>query len=248
MMRAGHPVTEAPMRERPAAEVRAAIAAYWLREDDAPLTLGEVELRPHQRDAVGRLRTLLEEVGGALLADGVGIGKTYVALALAREARRPLIVAPAALRGMWEAAMRRTGVCAGWISHESLSRCDIRVDAGAPTDGVTPPAQMPHDLVIVDEAHHARNPRTRRYAALAARTRGARVLLLSATPIHNDRRDLVVLLALFLGARAVAWDDGRLARCIVRREQDVLFDDGVAPPGSIRLPRVAPACLQTLPH
>ena len=40
-------------------------------------------LHDHQTDAVLRLETAIAEYGGALLADSVGLGKTYVALAIA---------------------------------------------------------------------------------------------------------------------------------------------------------------------
>jgi hypothetical protein len=75
-----------------------------------------------------------------------------------------------------------------------------------------------YDLIVVDEAHHARNPATNRYFALASLARGARVLLLSATPIHNRRADLVSLLSLFLGTRARSMTSAELALCVVRRE------------------------------
>jgi superfamily II DNA or RNA helicase len=243
-MRSSPPPGATPPRERTSAEVRAAIARHWLGGRQDAEALGEVELRPHQRDAVCRLRALLVRYGGALLADAVGLGKTYVALALAREAARPLVVAPASLRPMWEAAMRRTGVTAAWLSHEALSRSS----AGGTGDarGAGTGASRP-DLVIVDEAHHARNPRTRRYAALAARTRGARVLLLSATPVHNRRADLVALLALFLGARAERWSDAQLARCIVRREQGSRLLAASASGAIGRLPRVPPPELLSIP-
>jgi superfamily II DNA or RNA helicase len=79
--------------------VRAVIARAWLGpgEDEQ---IGEVVLRPHQHNAVARLRALLNETRGAMLADGVGLGKTFTALAAARHARRLLVVAPAALREM----------------------------------------------------------------------------------------------------------------------------------------------------
>ena len=191
--------------EAPVSAVRAAIARALLEESPASLTLGEVELAPHQRDAVARLRTIMARSGGALLADAVGLGKTYVALALAREAERPLIVAPAALREMWTGAMARAAVDAPLVTVQRLSGGSLAVPAP--------------DLVIVDEAHHFRNPATLRYARLAELTRRARVLLLTATPIHNADRDLATLLALFLGSAATDLPPAELARCIVRRER-----------------------------
>lgn len=179
------------------------------------MTVGTVTLRPHQRVAVVRLRTVMQEFGGALLADDAGLGKTYVAAALARDATRPLIVAPASLRSMWVDALRATAVRAELTSYSMLSR-------GRAPDGH-------FDLLVLDEAHHARTSSTRRYARLAELARPARVLLLSATPIHNTRRDLCALFALFLGAHAWTMDDAYLARCIVRRERHDVRDSASLP-------------------
>ena len=141
------------------ARARRTIARAILDDADAPLTLGNVTLRPHQRDAVARLRRVMADHRGALLADEAGLGKTYVALALAREARCALVVHPAALRETWIHAMCEAGMLHETVTHEALS-------AGGGYPLIEP------DLVIVDEAHHARNPATRRWRALAELTRG----------------------------------------------------------------------------
>ena len=185
--------------------VCAIFAARLLTPDESPVRLGAVTLWPHQRDAVTRLRAAIAEFRGALLADDVGLGKTFVALAVASRYARPLVVAPAALREVWRHASARAGVAIEVISMEQLSRGPVGM----------PPA----DFVIVDEAHHARTPATKRHAALARLVAGADTLLLSATPVHNARDDLVALLTLFLGARARALDGGALARCVVRRSR-----------------------------
>ena len=148
---------------------------------------------------------MLVENGGALLADDVGLGKTYVAVVLARQYERVLVVAPTTLRSMWVEALRAAEAKGSVVSYATLSR-------GGGPDG-------PFDLVLLDEAHHARTPATRRYARIAALADGAHMLLLSATPIHNSRDDLAALLALFLGARAWTLDDDALARHVVRRER-----------------------------
>jgi helicase-like protein len=194
--------------------VRAQIGAACGLHDPGRMTLGDVVLRDHQRAAASRLRIAIDRYGGALLADEVGLGKTYAALATARDARSLLVVAPAALASMWRAALDRTRLRADFISFETLSHRD-------------PPGQHP-ELVIVDEAHHARNPGTRRYARLAALTRSAQVLLLSATPVHNAAADLRSLLALFLGSRADRLSAAELAACIVRRARSDVH--GVAVP------------------
>jgi superfamily II DNA or RNA helicase len=193
---------------------RARIAHGWLAPD-TPMTLGVVTLRPHQQEAVGRARVALETHGGALIADDVGLGKTFVALALAASARRPLVIGPAGLRAMWTHACAQTNVHAPYRSYESLSR--------------SPMAREGYDLVILDEAHHVRTPRTLRYRHLAQGLAGARVVLLTATPIHNSDRDLRALLALFLGAIAWALDDAGLSAHVIRREQDDVALDAPLP-------------------
>lgn len=166
--------------------------------------LGSIVLHPHQVEAAGRSLRLLERHRGALLADGVGLGKTYVALSVATAYRRPMVVCPAALLAMWQTAMAAAGITMPVVSTESLSRKD--------------PASFDADLVIVDEAHHFRNSTSRRYGRLASLTRDARVLLISATPLQNRRRDLTTVLAIFAGSPVSAWPAERLARLIVRRE------------------------------
>jgi superfamily II DNA or RNA helicase len=204
----------------PASLVRRIIARAWLARGAVEPVLGDVRLAAHQTEAAARLARTIDEFGGALLADEAGMGKTYVALAIARDHPSCTIVAPAALRAMWTEALKRAGVDAAIISFETLSR----------TGGAAPVSPA---LVIVDEAHHARNPRARRYAALARLTWGARVLLLSATPIHNRVRDVRALFALFLGSRASSLRDDEVARLVVRRTGGVVR-------GRDRLPDVEP--------
>jgi superfamily II DNA or RNA helicase len=204
----GEPVTSQP-RHTTLDDVRHRIAELMLGDDvDAPESVGEISLWPHQRDAVVRLRAAIAEFGGALLADDVGTGKTFVGLAIAATYRAPLVIAPASLRGRWRDAATRSRQHISFASFESLSRGTASASS--------------HDIVIVDEAHHARNPATKRYAALASLIAGVPALLLTATPIHNRRADLLALLALFRGAAAAALDEAALARCVVRRGREVL--------------------------
>ena len=183
--------------------VRAAIAQTWIGSEPPDFQLGNITLRDHQQDASARLRRAIQLHGGALLADEVGLGKTYTALAAARDVRPLLVVAPAALMSMWATALANARVEAEVISLESLSRRE------AP--------RRTYGLVIVDEAHHARNQFTRRYDRLAALTRSTPALLLSATPLHNATSDLHSLLALFLGSRAEKLTPEQLSTCVVRR-------------------------------
>jgi len=160
------------------------------------------------------LKAALDQFNGALLCDDVGMGKTYVATAIAQTFSHCLVIAPAALVSMWRDALTATGTVAEIMTFEALSRVDAADSRPQPIVS----EQERHDLIVVDEAHHARNPSTNRYFALASLARGARVLLLTATPIHNRRVDLVALLSLFLGSRARAMTSAELALCVVRRD------------------------------
>lgn len=205
-----------------AAEVRAIIGRMGT-SDAPPATLGRIALRPHQLQAVARLKEMISRSGIALLADEPGLGKTYVALALARDFRAPLVVAPAALHGMWSSACEAAGVEAELVSYERLSRSPRQGGAARSPGGssnMRREVRPDHDFVVLDEAHHARNPATRRYRALADLGARAVVLLLSATPIHNRRRDLESLLALVFGERAATMSDAELAQHLIRRERE----------------------------
>jgi superfamily II DNA or RNA helicase len=186
------------------ASVRSVIARTMLGGNAAIAdTIGHVTLRPHQRVAAARLAALISANGGALLAEPVGLGKTYTSLAVAAGSGLPITIAmPAALRAMWHEALDRCGASATIVTHEALSRGA----ALAPNAG----------FVIVDEAHRLRSPSTRRYAALADLCRRARVLLVTATPVQNRRRDLASQIALYMGRRAWLMSDAELAEHVVR--------------------------------
>ncbi len=198
---------------RSGSEVRSRIAELILGELPGEAQIGTIALHDHQLSAVQRLREAIQEFGGAVLCDEVGMGKTYVAIAIARDFSTRLIVAPAALVSMWQSALQKAETAADILTFEALSRIDADDYRGRLQ------RRRNSDFVIIDEAHHARNPRTNRYFALEHLVRGAKVLLLSATPIHNRREDLVALFSLFLGSRARTMTTRELAQCVVRREQ-----------------------------
>jgi superfamily II DNA or RNA helicase len=186
------------------AAARAALAHLILDSDPADRLLGTIELQPHQASAVSRLRKAIREFGGALLCDPVGTGKTYIALALARPNELTLVVAPAVLKEMWERAGQLTHRRVDFMSFESLSR--RRAFTGN------------YGFLIVDEAHHARNPSTQRYETLSRLASRSDMILLTATPVHNHRKDIEALLGLFMGSRAISLKPAELSRCVIRRE------------------------------
>src|SRR5216117_4458138 len=142
-----------PGTEAPPAVVAAAGARALL--DLAPLEQAPQAwppwLAPHQVAAAERLAAILRRYGGALLADAVGLGKSYVALAVALALGEPFaLVVPAVLVSQWRGLLERYETVAPIITHESLSmsRCPL------------PPSAAPCRLFVVDEAHRFRNPDT----------------------------------------------------------------------------------------
>ena len=136
-------------------------------------------LLPQQQSSFRRVLAALRRHQGAILADPVGSGKTYVALAVAAAlnwGHPTACLVPAALRLQWEAVGKRLGIPLVVCSHEEVSRG--RLPSGT------------RGLVIVDESHHFRNEQTRRYAHLAQWLLGRPALLLTATPIVNRLSDL----------------------------------------------------------
>ena len=145
-------------------------------------------LRPEQVQSFRRTLHAVRRYGGAILADPVGSGKTYVALAVAAalEPNRPIAcLTPATLIEQWRTVATACGVRAAAASHQAASRGRLP----GPTRGP----------VLIDESHHYRNPRTRRYRHVAPWLIGRPVLLVTATPVVNDIQDL--LHQLLLGIR-----------------------------------------------
>lgn len=145
-------------------------------------------LARHQTEAVARALELLRARRGVILADDIGLGKSFVAAEVMRRFARVDLIVPAALVAQWRDTLLRFDVQASVLTHDALVR-DPFV------------AQPEERVVVVDEAHAFRNPRTQRYAALARRTAGACVLLVTATPVCNGLQDLEALV------RLIARDD-----------------------------------------
>jgi hypothetical protein len=141
--------------------------------DEAPLWL-----LPGQVQSFRRVLAALRHHGGAVLADPVGSGKTYVALAAAAALNRrsTACLVPATLLAQWESVAARLGVRVTLCSHEQVSR------------GKLPKGTR--GLVVIDESHHFRNPATRRYRHVAPWLVGRAALMVTATPVVNRTADL----------------------------------------------------------
>jgi superfamily II DNA or RNA helicase len=145
-------------------------------------------LAAHQSEAAARAAELLRAYRGAILADEPGLGKSYVAAEVMRAFEEVNLIVPAALIAQWRETLAELDVRATLMTHDALLRDPFVAEPRA-------------RLVVVDEAHAFRNPNTKRYAALARRTAGASVLLVTATPVCNGIADLEALI------RLIACDD-----------------------------------------
>jgi superfamily II DNA or RNA helicase len=162
-------------------------------------------LASFQKDGVTLANWILAKYSGVIVADGVGLGKTYIAGELIREAvednrQRVLVVAPAALRdGPWRAFRADQLFNFEVVSFEELASDD---QLGSP--GIGPHLQHlknEYAMVVIDEAHAFRNLGTQRAAALERLLEGfppKKIVLLTATPVNNSLWDLYNLLAYFV--------------------------------------------------
>jgi hypothetical protein len=165
------------------------------------------KLYKFQRDGVLGAIEKLERHNGCIIADSVGLGKTFEALAVIKyyELRndRVLVLAPKRLRENWtlyRANDARNPLVADRFNFDVLNHTDLSREAGMSGD-----IDLAHlewgnyDLVVIDESHNFRNnpqrdDRTTRYERMmnAVIKSGVRtkVLMLSATPVNTRLADL----------------------------------------------------------
>lgn len=184
-----------------------------LDEDENPHLRTGLSLTRFQADGVARMDRLLQEHGGVLVADEVGLGKTYLAgEVIYRTAninrQRVLIVAPAALKtAMWEPFLARYDF-SRWVTVYSYEEVRNRLDPEkGPTDAFEREIED-YSLVVIDEAHNLRNSGAQRSGAVdRVITAGnpKKVVLLTATPVNNSLADLETLVKYFIR------DDARFA-------------------------------------
>lgn len=160
-----------------------------------------------QRDgAVGAIDKL-DRLGGCIIADSVGLGKTFEALAVIKyhELRndRVLVLCPKRLRDNWtlyKANDKRNILAADRFNYDVLNHTDLARDEGTSGDiDLSYVNWGNYDLVVIDESHNFRNKATHkdrdtRYDYLMKRIIKSgvktKVLMLSATPVNNRLADL----------------------------------------------------------
>ena len=170
-------------------------------------TLVWKKLFKFQRDGVVGAIDKLERFGGCIIADSVGLGKTFEALAVIKyhELRndRVLVLCPKRLRDNWtlyKGNDRRNILAADRFNYDVLNHTDLSRDGGLSGDiNLSHVNWGNYDLVVIDESHNFRNKTTHkdresRYHRLMRRIirEGVktRVLMLSATPVNNRLADL----------------------------------------------------------
>lgn len=160
-----------------------------------------------QRDGVVGAIDKLERIGGCIIADSVGLGKTFEALAVIKyyELRndRVLVLCPKRLRDNWtlyKANDRRNMLAGDRFNYDVLNHTDLSRDGGLSGDiDLSHVNWGNYDLIVIDESHNFRNKATHkdrdtRYDRLLNRVIRAgvktKVLMLSATPVNNRLADL----------------------------------------------------------
>ncbi len=189
------------------------------------------KLYDFQQDAALAIINKLETYDGCILADSVGLGKTFTALAVIKyyesRNRNVLVLCPKKLKDNWltyNQNVVNNPIAADRLRYDVLYHTDLSRDRGMSETGI-PLDRInwgTYDLVVIDESHNFRNgadsaskndDKENRYQRLLARViqEGVKtkVLMLSATPVNNRFRDLRNQLALAYAGDGSKWE-GRL--------------------------------------
>src|SRR5213596_3266459 len=172
---------------------------------------------PHQIDVAQRV---LRQMGGrAILADEVGLGKTieasiiYKELAIRGLARRALILTPASLVGQWQGELEekffeRFDTPTDPDDWQRVTKAIVSHDRARSRRHAEEILRHRWDLVIVDEAHKVKSHRGATYQFIERIERDF-ILLLTATPLQNDLRELYNLITLLRPGQLGTWQEFR---------------------------------------
>lgn len=181
-----------------------------------------------QKDAVKSLIAKLERYNGCILADSVGLGKTFTALAVmtyyAYRGKRILVLCPKKLEHNWNMYRHdyvNNPIYDRYLQYDVLYHTDLSRDKGE-SNGIDLALNRwdTYDLVVIDESHNFRNGgssdadledgRENRYSRLMNKIIKSgvptKVLMLSATPVNNRFNDLKNQLALAYEGNAAQFD------------------------------------------
>ncbi len=180
-----------------------------------------------QRDGVLGAIDKLEKYNGCIIADSVGLGKTFEALAVIKyyELRndRVLVLAPKKLRENWSIYTvndKRNLLADDRFNYDVLNHTDLTRTKGMSGEiNLSTLNWENYDLIVIDESHNFRNSGTTnkkkktksRYSQLLEDVlkKGVKtkVLMLSATPVNNKLNDLKNQIAFITEANDTAFSD-----------------------------------------
>lgn len=169
-----------------------------------------------QKDAVLAIISKLEKYNGCILADSVGLGKTFTALAVIKyyenRNKSVLVLCPKKLSENWNTYKGNyvnNPIAADRLRYDVLYHTDLSREHGQSNGIVLDRLNWGnYDLVVIDESHNFRNggevsgedEKENRYLKLLNKVVRAgvktKVLMLSATPVNNKFIDLKNQLAL----------------------------------------------------
>ncbi|MDO5970168.1 DEAD/DEAH box helicase [Flavivirga aquimarina] len=159
-----------------------------------------------QKDAVIGAIEKIETYGGCIIADSVGLGKTFEGLAVMKYYQlrnsRILVLAPKKLRENWTVYQmndKRNILAEDRLNYDVLNHTDLSRATGKSGDIDLEMINWGnYDLVVIDESHNFRNNPTKRGITRYRRLMNdviksnirTKVLMLSATPVNNKMNDL----------------------------------------------------------
>lgn len=163
-------------------------------------------LYPYQQKGAISLIKMLQKFNGAILADAVGLGKTWTALAVMKyfetKGYTVIVFCPKRLRNNWEQYQSHRGSRFERDEFEYFVRnhTDLqneRLTTGYPDFPLIKIQRKQKLLIVIDESHNLRNDKSDRYKYLVDNVlmpennkRDIKVLHLSATPINNKLIDI----------------------------------------------------------
>lgn len=184
------------------------IKAEELKDKKKGLPETKVNLAEFQEDAIERIHSRLKKYRSVLIADSVGLGKTWIAKKILEkigyyERKNILTICPAQLREMWTKEIKKIDVKENMLSQEELASKNFINKAKRAVGGNLGSVE----LIVVDESHNFRNPLSNRWENfftlvhehIAKKGNRPYILFLTATPINNTIWDLywqVMLLTL----------------------------------------------------
>ena len=162
-------------------------------------------LSQYQKDGYHAALQIADTWNGALICDGVGSGKTYIGLMLLerylRDNKRVLLITPKSVaESVWNSQVRRQLQSKyGRLLRENY---DIKLHTDLGRRGGISEDDLEYfreykDVIIIDEAHHFRNPNSNRGQLLMELTQSKKLYLLTATPINNSIDDIYHLINYF---------------------------------------------------